>query len=444
MAQRHTIRYIYAGLGGSVAFAAASIVSAQQGTSFETAIPEFEVKDSSVLEGKAFLARFNFEGGATSYSNVFREEADEDSDVGVFLNPELTLSTNGESAFSGVVQFEIEHLAFQEFDFNDQTSWELGGRGSYEFSDQNEGFSRLRFGKREIGIGGFDDLDADEDTANGGASEPTEYTYTDFEGRFDHLNDRFYAGAGVEFQTLDYDDAVRFDDGSSDDPDRLIIDNDDRDRTDTSVFARAGRVLGDRKFGLVGGIRQIDYDEMVDSTEVVGRNADGYVIAAEYEVGNRASRHNLIASAGVESRSFDAAEYDDLTTLIFDVVSRSDLTPRADLTVRLTRNLEEVTLRDTSVAIETDARADLRYTVAPNLRLRGGARFENTSFEVNTDLNDRDEREDDRFFLRGEAEYEVRDAIWAFAGADVTQRTSTQDSAEYDEVRFSIGLRTDY
>lgn len=425
-----------AGLTAGLLTMAVAATTVAQEDPFESGIPEYRTPEENVLRGKAFLFSANIGAEFGAESNVFREHDETDSDTVMSIYPEFAIRTNSETGFDGIVRLDIEHDAYSDFSFNDQTSVALSGQGSWELSDERLLSGRFQAGQKEIGIGGFSD---DEDD---GASAPTKYNYLDAEGAYAFEGERFYGRGGAAYENLDYDNVARLNPTPSGSTEII---NDDRDRDGWTIGGTAGRVMADgSKLGLAADWQTFAYDQQIDSTADISRDSDAIRAMVEYEMAPASPRYQMKAAAGIENRKFDAEEYEDFSTLVFKVDGSAAVSPSTDLLLRLEREVEETTLLDTSSAVSTGVRAEVRSVLSPKVRVRGLANYSNLDFRVNEELNGRDDREDDRLFVYGEAAYEVRGNIWVYGGGSLIDRTSTRDRSEYDGNKLFVGVRTEY
>lgn len=398
---------------------------------FDVGIPEYTPDRTADLKGKAYLFSANIDASMMSVSNAFRENQNEDSDIVFILNPEMTFRSNSENRFSGRIGIELENKMYQDFSFNDQTSFQVAGDGSFDLSETDSVDGLIQIGQNEIGIGGFSD---DQDD---GAASPTQYDFQNLELGWNHFGEEWFGGVLAAYEALDYDNVRRFDNS-------LII-NDDRDRSQWGMGIEAGRVMQNRqRIGLAYRHNEIEYDQRIDSTLLQSRDSSADMFLATYHRGSRSERQELNAAVGIEARNFDSVDYDDIDTLIFDVDARAELSPSTDLLIRADREIKETTLNDTSAAIALTVKAEIRTQISPKVKLRGMTVVQNQDFQVNTTLNNRENRSDDRFQIYGEAAYQVVSDIWVYGGASLINRGSSRASSEYDDQQLFIGVKSEY
>jgi hypothetical protein len=226
--------------------------------------------------------------------NIFAVSSGADSDWIVRLKPEVQIAS-GWSRHSLEAYARANISRYQDFDAEDFEDWSVGAAGRLDITRG----SNVAFG--------YDNSSVTEPrtSSNAPAStrEPISYDLGSAFLAASRTSGRLKLSARGDVREYDYEDAVTL--GGT------IVDQDNRDRTITSLTGRADVALSpDTALFVQATSNKRDYDTAV-SAVLPARDSDGYEIlaGANFEVGAVARGE---VAVGYIVQEFDAAAYDEI------------------------------------------------------------------------------------------------------------------------------------
>ena len=353
------------------------------------------------------------EVGAGYIDNIFATRRDEVDDLIVIVKPRLTYVVgSGDRRLAAHVDGEFGR--YDEFGSEDYDDWSVGADGRYALSP---GFVLLGGGDHEWKHENRSSPEAER------GLEPTEYERSYLFGGLQLRRGAVSARVAATVTGLDYSDV----------PASLgVINNDDRDRTQTELGSRASwqRRPGEEWF-VQGALERRDYDTPFDDFGY-DRDSDGLSLALG---AGRAFSRRLTAEAfaGVMRQDYEDARLGEVTALDFGALVDWSGPAGLDLGFRLDRNIGETTLPASAAYVVTSGALNL--TATPHPRLQVGAGLDAAFFDYQGST-----RSETSVGLSGWGRYWVDPRVYVAVEHSFTQRTSTAAGFDYDENRLMLRL----
>lgn len=294
-------------------------------------------------------------GGYTD--NVFRTEADAEGDTFVAIEPSLSVRTDGD-AFNAEIGARGTFTRQQDLSRNDSDDYEGRAAGRVDITEDlsvsaNGSFAQLHEARD------------DPDRASA-ALDVTEYTL----GR-EHL--------AFEYRPVDWLFRLAGEARQVDYRDNGAIENDDRDRSEYELIARAGRNFGSGLTLFVEPTYNMRrYRNTPDAAGTV-RDSEGYAVRAgvTYDVTGVTF---IELGGGYFEQRFDDPSFGNESG--FSVAGRVVWNPSdpATLTLDVGRAVTESTLAGVSAVVDTDIAVGLDYEIRDRLLLTSGASYHNSDF----------------------------------------------------------------
>jgi opacity protein-like surface antigen len=349
-------------------------------------------------------------------NNVFSTENNKKDDFVTVIIPTIELS----------VETEKTNFVFG-------ADAEIGRYNDYTSEDYNDGLLRAE-GEFKLSptmkiFGGGDFAWEHEDRStidNYNGSEPTKYTvgsgFAGLSGRFEDITLRF----GGNLLSYNYDDTPV--------PTGPPVNNDDRDRLQTEIGGRLGKVVEPGKEIFLQGIYDDrNYDTSVDNFGY-NKSSDGYQLAigASGRIGNFSGE----VLVGLLSQNYDDSAFETVTTydIGLDLSWRPD--PLTKLSAIVERGIEETTLEGSSGYIATTAGLRLTRRVAGNLSA-------NTYLFVTKDDYQNVTQTDYVTQAGMGLRYYINPNVYLGGDYSYEQRSSTVASYDYDTHLISLRLGTE-
>lgn len=353
------------------------------------------------------------EVGASYVDNIFFTRRDEVDDLVVTVRPSAGWTLGeGDRRLSAYARGELGR--FEEYDSEDYDDWTVGADGRYAVAPGT------------ILIGGGDYEWRHESRASPEAVrglEPTEYEQSYLYGGL--LLRRGGLAGRIAAATTGYDFSDVPASGG-------VINNDDRDRTQTELGARLGWLRNpDEEWFVQGGLDNRDYDAPLDDFGF-DRDSDGVSLALGLRR-NLSRTLSAEAFAGVMRQSYEDARLGEITALDFGAVVDWTGPAGLDLGFRLDRSIGETTLVDAAAYVVTTASLNLGATPHPRLQVGVGVEAAHYDYQGAA-------RSETSTGLRGWGRYWVDPRVYVGVEHAFTQRTSTGAGFDYDENRLMLRL----
>ncbi len=269
-------------VGGETALAQQQPVAREETLSVtERPRPEY---DPLGLRFGGFEARPSLDLEIEQNDNLFASETNEESDVIYVARPRVQIASTW-SRHLVAIDAGAEHRAHQDFDSEDKTTGYVAAEGRLDVLRSTELTLNLRAAQAVEPRTSPDSPPT--------AGEPVEFSEQMIRVGGRHAFNRVRVGASYEERTLDYDD-VNF--GA------VVLDQDNRDRTEKAVTARVEYAVSPR-LALVAQATD-DKREYDDPVSALTRDSEGrtYLVGANFDV------TNLIRgeiTAGAVERDYD-------------------------------------------------------------------------------------------------------------------------------------------
>ena len=235
----------------------------------------------------SFMIHPGVELAAEWTDNVFYSNTDTLDDTIYHIRPYITAqSTWSRHSFS--VRLAADIGRHKDYGFRDYEDYFLNVAGRFDIKTRSSIDYGLDYMQLHEGL--------NIRSAEQGV-EPTRYTLTGGNIGFTHFFNRMSIGADLSHRQLDYDDGVR--------ADGTVIDNQDRNRDDNTIYVRADYLFKtDRSIFLSASWRQTDFKQELDRNGY-NRNADNYNV-------NLGVRFNITGVLdGDASVGYFKSEFDD-------------------------------------------------------------------------------------------------------------------------------------
>ena len=306
----------------------------------------------------AFLVNATGIVGATSNSNVYAQETDEQSDVIARIGGEVMASTNWAVHELG---FDVAAFHNEYLDLSDESADEIRAalRGRLDVT-------------REFSLGGrvFAENAVEqryEPASAGGLDKPIEYTVAGAEAQANYQNDRLRWSNTVGMRNTDYDDGRRTGTG-------VEIDQDYRDRDTTYARSRLSYAVSPNL--AVYGQGTYRYEEF-DNLQLIGgamraRDSQGYTAAAGVDFELNALVRGDVA-VGYLSENKDDPYFEDVDGLSVD--GRMQWFPTRLTTVSFngSRSVVDVGTFESPSAVATNFLARIDHELRRNIILSAEA-----------------------------------------------------------------------
>lgn len=350
--------------------------------------------------------------GATWSDNIFATRNDEVDDLIVTLKPSFSY-TVGPRDRRFVARARGELGRYGDYGSEDYDDWQVGADGRYALT------------QAVTLLGGGDYQwrhEARSSPEAVGGLEPTEYEQAYLFGGL--LLRRNAVSARLAATVTDYD--------FSDVPAAVgVLNNDDRDRTQSELGVRLGwQARPGREWFVQGAWDRREYDAPIDDYGFA-RDSDGLSLA----LGLRHATPRLTTEVftGAMSQDYEDSRLGEVTALdvgaLVDWVAPGGL----ELSFRLDRSIGETTLPEAAAYVATTAA--LNVTASPHPRLQAGAGFNAAHYDYRGAP-----RSETAAGLRTWGRYWIDPRIFVGLEHSFTQRTSSAAGLDYDENRFMVQL----
>lgn len=259
----------------------------------------------------------------------------------------------------------------------------------------------------------------------GDPSEPTEFSRNAGGVEFEHTFNRLKLNAGGSWQSLDYVDGETI--GTA-----LVINNDDRDRTEMRYFGKASlEVWSDTAVFARAAMTDIAYAEALDDLGL-RRDASELKIDGGFDFSLTHVLTGEIA-AGMATRSYEDPSLAETTGASVDVRLKWFPTMLTNVTLDGGRAIEETTVDGAASLVSTRGEVRVDHELLRNLILSGSMGYENQEFTGGL-------RNDD--ILRGavSGRYMINNNIHLDAGWEFVDRTSSDVPFSYSASQFQFSL----
>lgn len=362
---------------------------------------------------------------AQEYSdNIYTEESGEDGDFTTHIKPELTIKKTDIGQNRLQVNLGGEQVLYADDSDNDYLNYHAGLQTRYVFNPRTswEVAAEYRHSNSKRG-----DNDADPAAV---AAEPLENDRMSLRTSVVQKIGAFTLTPRLSYIHLDFEDGRRIN--------GTVIEQDTRDRDEYMAGTRLSypinkwaEIFADGEFGA------FDYDE----STIQNRDSDGgsYLVGMRY----RPSKALLIeGAAGYMDRNYDDPTFDSVGT--WDATARLDYTyiPDGMIKLRANRSIVEVTDATVGGAVRSSMTASISYPAFEDTTLSLDLRYNNTVYEGGLGSSDGSEDREDHYYSVGlSTEYAVSEFAKMLANYHFGRNDSNQDTSEYSENVFMVGLK---
>lgn len=397
----------------AVSFAA----RAQQSDTRTTTVGERERPelDAFGLRLGGFLAYSALDVVETYDDNIFAGDTTTESDFITTLRPELRLRSN----------WSRHRLDF----FGSAALGRYSDNDKEDFNDWRVGFDGRVDYRRDTSVtGGFSFRSAHEergspDDVNG--ISPTEYQVFKPQFGFFRRWNRMTVKIDGSFESFDYDDVAT--------PGGGAIDNDDRDRAEYMLTARAGyEFIPEFEAFAQSQYTLIDYDAGVDGN---GDNRDSYGYGMSG--GIRLSLSSIIFGdffGGYIVRQYDDATLSDIEAVNYGASLTWNLTRLTTIVFSAARQINETTLANAAGAFDTSFGGTVDHELLRNLILsaKGSRRISDFTGVA---------REDEILDFGFSGKYMLNRFLYFTFSYDYSQRDSSVAGADFTINRAALRVR---
>jgi hypothetical protein len=376
--------------------------------------PEYEALG---LPAGTFAAFPSIQVDAEYNDNIFAVASGADSDWVFRLKPEVSL----ESGWSrhALAAYARAHIArYQDFDAENFEDWNVGATG------------RLDITRAANLAGGVDYASVTEPrtSSNAPASTREPITY-DLGSAFlagSRVSGRTKLSARADIREFDYEDAVTL--GGT------VVDQDNRDRTITSLTGRADYAVSPATALFVQATSNSrDYDTAT-SLLLPARDSDGYEIlaGANFEVGALARGE---VAVGYISQEFDAAVYDEINGFGARASLEWFPTQLTTVTGTASRTIEDSGIAGSGGYLSTSVGLRIDHELMRNILL-------NADVSLSSDAYEGIDRDDDRLQYSVGGTYLLNRTLGVSVAASHFEQTSdgVAGGTEFDVNRLTLTL----
>lgn len=406
----------------SIAFLLSSFLVA--GTGFNSAHAQQENTDpvpsagdavptpaEALSESTGDSIRYRASVGLTEYydDNIFAIPFEEREDFVTLISPSVSAESRwSRHAFALGANADI--YRYKEFDNEDAEDARIYGNGRYDLNDTSNFFGGLSW-KR-----GHEDRSSPNRTF--GLTPTVFHVGEGFVG-YALETEQFTLRLGGTYADYDYDDVPTRDD---------VVNNDDRDREQTSVGLRAGYKLSDLHEGFV----QLSLDDRryrLDADDNgFNRDSSGYGWAVGIASTGAGFESELLA--GYLRQDYDDERFESLGVPDFGLRISTRNKPWR-ISGYIDRTLEETTLAGASSYLSTRLGINARQPIGPRLTVTATAGFTREDFQ---DIA----RTDDIAFLGAGVHYRLTQAWRLQADMDRTERDSNAELSDFSKTRIYL------
>ncbi len=209
-----------------------------------------------------------------------------------------------------------------------------------------------------------------------------------------------------------------------------IVNNDDRDRSESETSLRLGYEVHPGYEGFLRGTYSFtDYADAVDDGGA-NRDSDGYAL----DVGVTIDLTGIIEGdvfVGYMSQSYDDAAFQTSTGVSAGAEITWNITPLTTLNGGLERKFNETTATDSSGYVSTYVDFGVEHELLRNLILKGNLGYGNDAYDGIS-------RDDDRISGGLEASYLLNRSVHATASYSHKTRDSTENANDFSENKFAL------
>ncbi|MCK2184715.1 outer membrane beta-barrel protein [Halomonas getboli] len=347
--------------------------------------------------------------------NVFAQRERRRDDLVTVVSPFAELV--GESARHRLRFYGgAERGRYHEFDSENYTDWRLGAEGRLAYSATGSVFGSLEHAREH-------EARSSADAVNG--REPTLYLRDSALIGVNQSFGRLTTRLGGTWSSLDFDDVPGLD--------GVTLDNDDRDRDQSTLGGRVGYALSERLEPFVQAAADLrEYDQARDDAGYDRDSLGGNAALGLIYRPSPGLKAELLA--GWLTQDYDDPALDDVDAL--DV--GGELTWQAPgspsrVAVRLDRSVEETTERGASASLRTALEASLTSAVRPDLTLTTATGYSDHDYQGVS-------RNDHLLSLGMGLRHYLNPYLYVGVDYDFLQRDSSLESEDFDRHRIDLSL----
>ncbi|MEM7293766.1 MAG: outer membrane beta-barrel protein [Pseudomonadota bacterium] len=365
------------------------------------------------IHSGAFIVYPSIGVSITQDDNIFATDNNTESDQIVQVSPGVEVVSDWNNhALEMALSADIGRYSDNSDEsYND---YSLRADGRTDITRQERLYSRLRYERLHEGRDSVNDA---------GGSKPTEYTRTDLSLTYNRRFNRVELDVGGRIDMRDYSD------GSLN---GFTINNDDRDRTETTVFTRAQYQFNSGYKGFAElSINQRNYDAATDDNGF-DRSSSG----SEWRIGAKAALTGISTASGYigyVSQDPDDSAFSTVSGTSYGGELIWNATTLTSVTATVERTTEETTLASAG-ALRTRYGVRVDHELLRNLLLF--AAYDRYA----DDYNDLDRDDSETNFIIG-AQYLMNRQLYWFAELRTDSRDSSGDDAgeDYDRQQVFLG-----
>lgn len=345
--------------------------------------------------------------------NIYATDTNETDDFITELSADVYVTSNWSRH---LLNFSagVKQALYADYSDENRLDWNLGVDGRLDITRDTQLSGSLSYAELHE--------DRGDPNATFVATEPTPYSLLGAEASFAHRFNRLGLRLSGSLDDYDYDDVYN--------SVGLVIDQDDRDRTEYGQALRASyEVTPDTNLYVEGSLNQRDYD-LTTPAVAFNRNSDGYAVVggSEFRLSNLAQGSIY---AGYQAQSYEDPALGDVTGLRYGANVEWYATPLTTVTFNAGSTIEETTTAGASGYLAQSVGARIDHELLRNILVNGSLSFENDDYEGVS-------RSDDVVRAGLGAEYLLNRNFSVSLDYDYTDRSSSAPGNDYS--RNVIGL----
>jgi hypothetical protein len=353
--------------------------------------------------------------------NVFATASGAVDDVILRLRPEVAVSTDwSRSSLTAYIRSTISQYA--EYDSENTTDYDLGAAGRLDVSRA----------MNIVGGASFGHQSEPRTTASSGSQseKPIEYDVTSGYVAATRTSGRVKLSGRADIRAYDYEDGYT--------SAGVVVDQDDRDRTNTSFTGRADVALSPATALFIQGTaNERDYD-VASTLTTAARDSSGYEIlaGANFELG--AVARGEIAAGYIE-QNFDESVYKDLSGLGARVSLEWFPTQLTTVTLTGARTIEDSAIIGSGGYVSTNLAVQVDHEFQRNVILSGQVTYGNDDY-------DGIDRTDKRFGAQASATYLINRHLGASVAVSHYEQSSdgADNGVSFDLNKLMVSLVTQF
>ncbi len=272
--------------------------------------------------------------------NIFHDPHNGESDVTAVLAPNFRIKSDHET-YKYTLTGEVEDGSYADHNEDNYTDGGVGGKVDVILDPTTTLSLDGHFRLEHIPIGAFVDVPGRQ------SDSPTNYRNGGLEASLKKNWNRIESSIFASDTLLNYDNTTSLT--------NIRIIQDDRDRNEMQFGGQACyRASANFCPYIAASFNTRNYDEQVDGTLLIPRDSDGFSVMGGVQAAFPAQSVTADVALGYLAQNYDAASFEDVSTLGFKAKVEWQATPAFRVNWNLNRSVEETTLLDTSSYIQTE------------------------------------------------------------------------------------------